>query len=64
MLSRAFILIDFSSESLSVDNSSIEDKIDSYHSALRLFYTKVPSSKYAKVIMSPVCSWDDAVYGI
>ena len=64
MLSRLFILIYPSSYSLSVENSSIEEKTDSSYSALRLFSTKSPSSKYAKVIMSPVYSWDDVVYGI
>ena len=54
--SGAFVLIDPSSESLSADDSSIETKIYSYSSALRSFSTKLTSSNYAKVIMSPVCS--------
>ena len=58
---RVFILIYPPSESSSVDNSSIEEKIDSY---LRSFSTKHPSSNCARVIMSPVRSWYYIVYGI
>ena len=64
MSSRAFVLIDPSSESSSVDDSSIEAEMDSSYSALCSIYSKPPSSKCAKVIMLPVYSWDDVVYGI
>ena len=57
MSSRSFVLIDSSSESSFVDNSSIEEKIDSYTSALHSYSTKTPSSNCAKVIMLLVCSW-------
>ena len=60
----AFVLMYLSSESSSVDVSSIEAKFYSYYSELRSFSTKLPSSKCSKAIMSPVCSWDDAVYVI
>ena len=49
---------------MSVDNLSSEEKIDSYSYALRLFFVKLPSSNCEKVIMLPVCSWDDVAYGI
>ena len=61
---REFVLIDTSSKSSYVDDSLIESKIESYSATLCSFSTKFPSSNCAKVIMSPVCSWDDAVYGI
>ena len=61
MISRAFVHIDYSSDLLSVDNSSIEYKINSSSSALHYFSTKFPSSNCAKVIKSPVLSWDDIV---
>ena len=64
MYLRAFILIYPSSDSSSVDDSSIESKIDSPSYKLHLFSTKLHSSKYSKVIMSPFCSWDDVAYGI
>ena len=64
MSSRAFVLIDPPSESLSVDNSSIEAKFGSYSSALCFFSNQLPSSNCAKVIMPSVCSWYDAAYGI
>ena len=47
-----------------VDNPSIEEKYYSSSSELRSFSTKPPSSKCAKVIMSPVCSWSDVAYRI
>ena len=62
--SRGFVLIDPSSESFSVDDSSIEAKIDSYYTSFRSFSTKFPSSNCAKVIIFPVCSWDYLACGI
>ena len=47
-----------------MDNLSIEEKLDSYSSVLCLFYTKYPSSNFATVIMSPVCSGYGVLYGI
>ena len=64
MYTRAFLLIDPSQESLSVYDSSIESKIGSSYATLRSFSTKPPSSNCAKVIILPVCSWYDVVYGI
>ena len=76
MSSRFFVLIDPSSESSSVDDSSIEAEINSYSSALRLFsnylyssplhsFSNISySSNCAKVIMSPLCSWDYVAYRI
>ena len=49
----AFVLVDPPSESPSLDNSSIEEKIGSSSSALRSFSAKLSSSNCAKVIMSP-----------
>ena len=54
MYSRSFLLIDPSSDSSSIDGSSIDAKIYSYSSALCLFSNKTPSSKCETVIMSPV----------
>ena len=54
--SRAFVIIYQSSEPLSVDDSSIEAKIDSSSAILRLFSTKFLSANCAKVIISPVFS--------
>ena len=62
MLPKAFILINPSSESSYVDDSSIESEIDSYYATLHSFSTKFPSSNGVKVIISPVCSWDDVAY--
>ena len=53
-----------SSESSSIDDSSIESKIYSSSATLRSFSTKFTSSSCAKVIISPVCSWDDVSYEI
>ena len=74
MYSRLFVLIDPPLESSSVNDSSIEAKIDSSSSVLRSFdsyyyilcsfYTKPSSSNCAKVMMQPVCSWDDTAYEI
>ena len=76
MSSRFFVLIDPSSESSSVDDSSIEAEINSYSSALRLFSNYLNSSPFhsfsniyyssncAKVIMSPLCSLDYLAYRI
>ena len=62
--SRAFVIIYQSSEPLSVDDSSIEAKIDSSSAILRLFSTIFLSENCAKVIISPVFSWDDVSYEI
>ena len=43
MSSISFVLIDLSSESLSVDDLSIESRIDSSSTTLRLFFAKFPS---------------------
>ena len=61
---RALVLIDPSSESLSVDISSIEDEFYLSSFVLGLFSNKFPSSKCAKFIMSKVCSWHDVSYEI
>ena len=53
---RDFFLVDSSSESFSIYGLSIEAKMDSSSSALCSFYTELPSSNCAKVIISPVCS--------
>ena len=55
--SSAFALIDPSSESSSVDYSSIDSKIDSYT-------TKSPSSNSENYIISLFCPWDDVLYVI
>ena len=47
-----------------VDDPSIEAEIYLSSSELRLFSTKLSSSKYAKFILFTVCSWDDVAYGI
>ena len=62
--SRAFILIDPPSDSLSVYYSSIESIIDAYSATFSSFPTKLPSSNYTKVIILPVFSWDDVLYRI
>ena len=59
-----FLFIDTLSESSSVDDSSIESEIYSSSATLRSFVTKLPSSKFAKVIILPVYSWYDVAYGI
>ena len=64
MSSRLFVLMYPSSDSSYVYNLSIEDKIDSYSSALCSFYTKPPFSNCAKVIISPFFSWYVVEYGI
>ena len=65
MYSRLFVLIDPPLESSSVNDSSIEAKIDSSSSAIQSsFFTKFPSSNFAKVIISTVSSWDYVAYGI
>ena len=64
MYLRTFVLINTSSESLPVYESSIEAGIDSSSSALRSFSGNFPSSKCAKFIMLPVCSWNDVAYRI
>ena len=61
---KAFVIIDMSSDSLSIYDSSIEAKIYFSSSVLLFFRTKFPSSNYSKVIMSPVYSWYDVAYGI
>ena len=61
---RAFVLIDPSSDSSSVDDSSIEAKIDSSYATLRSFPTKFTSSNCEKVMILPACSWDDVAYRI
>ena len=62
MSSRAFVLIDSSSELSSADDSSIEPKIDSYSTKSRSFSNKFPSSNCEKVIILPVYSWDYVAY--
>ena len=62
--SRAFVFIYLSSDSSSVDESSIESKIDSYYNTLSNFPTKSLSSNCAKVIIFPVFSCDDSEYRI
>ena len=64
MSSRKFLVIYPSSESYYLDISSIESKVYSHSSELHCFPTKFPSSNCAKVIIFPVCSWDDVAYGI
>ena len=54
MSSRAFVIIDLSAESSSIDDGSIESKIDPYSATLRSFYTKPLSSNCEKVIILPV----------
>ena len=61
---RAFVLIDLSSDSSSVDDSSIVAEIDSSPATFRSFYNKSRSSNRAKVMISPVCSCDNLAYGI
>ena len=58
-----FLIKDPSSESSFVDNSSIEDKIDSFSSVLHSIYTKPTSSNCEKVIMLIVRLWDEVAYG-
>ena len=53
-----------SSELSSADDSSIEAEIDSSSSNLLLFSNYSPYSNCAKVIISPVCSWEDTAYVI
>ena len=61
----AFVIIDPSQESSSIDDSSIEAEIDSYYSVkFILFPNKPPSSNCEKVMISQFCSWDDVAYGI
>ena len=64
MSSIEFVLIDPSSDSFSVYDSTIEDKVYLSSSSLHSFSTKLPSSNCAKVIMLQVLSWDDLAYGI
>ena len=64
MYLRLFVRIDPSSESSSVDYSSIESKINSSSATLQSFPTKSTPSNCDKVIILPVCSCDNVVYGI
>ena len=49
---------------MSIDYLSTEAKMDSSFATLRSFSTKSSSSKCAKAIILPVCSWNYEVYVI
>ena len=64
MPSRAFVLIHFSSELFSPQDSSSEAEIDLSYTKIFSFFNKRLYSNCAKGILSQFSSWDDASYGI
>ena len=64
MSSREFVIIDSSLGLSSGDDSPIEYEMYLSYNKFLLFFNKHPSSKCAKVIMSPVFSCDDVACGL
>ena len=62
MSSGEFILIDFSLELSSADDSSSEPEIDQSSTKFCQFSNKPPYPNCEKVIILPVCSWNDVGY--